>query len=523
MLRKRNKEQRKDWTYHFQHMAIAKKITLMYGGIFSVTLIFLSILLTVNMSTLQQNTMRRELIDTTKEIQFLLENEQTFNNETLTELLRHRYVDATVFSYKENKLYSSNTRSLPPFILPPEINPNARKDSFPMMEEQEAFEKNETYLHAREKKLRQNGYQINIRRESRNGQVEYLLENEKNQQFMLITDHMQTESDFYRIQVFKMIDSNGYWLQHFITKLLFADVVGIFVSFLIGLYISRRIFQPVEAIRSAAERITIEDLSQRIATDGPEDEMKELKVTFNSMIDRLETSFQKQNQFISDASHELRTPISVIQGYANLINRWGKSDPEILQESIDSILTETEHMSTLIRQLLFLAKSDQNRLNAQKAPMLLNEVAEELMREVEVLDVKRKIMFTQEAEVVLYADYDLLKQLLWIHGENAIKYSEEGDEIEVRIWKDKKYGYISIKDHGVGIAEEDLPKIFDRFYRADKSRNKEISGTGLGLSIASWIIECHDGEILVESKLGEGTTFTDKFPLYLPEKSTIQT
>ena len=248
--------------------------------------------------------------------------------------------------------------------------------------------------------------------------------------------------------------------------------------------------------------------------------MKELTVTFNSMIDRLDTSFQKQNQFISDASHELRTPISVIQGYANLINRWGKSDPDILQESIDSILTETDHMSALIRQLLFLAKSDQSKLSVQKAQISLNEVAAELVREMEVLDVSPKITFIEENKVDIFADYDLIKQLLWIHGENALKYSGEGGEIEVKVWKDKKFGYVSVKDNGVGIAEEDIPKIFDRFYRVDKSRNKEISGTGLGLAIAKWIMDSHDGEILVESKPGEGAIFTDKFRLYIPDGKT---
>ena len=137
----------------------------------------------------------------------------------------------------------------------------------------------------------------------------------------------------------------------------------------------------------------------------------------------------------------------------------------------------------------------------------------ELMREVEVLGVNRKIVLHEEDEVMLYADHDMLKQLLWIHGENAIKYSEENTEIEVRIWKDEKYGYLSVCDHGAGIAAEDLDKIFDRFYRADKSRSKEINGTGLGLSIAKWIVECHDGAILVESEVGKGTTFTNRFPL----------
>ena len=152
--------------------------------------------------------------------------------------------------------------------------------------------------------------------------------------------------------------------------------------------------------------------------------------------------------------------------------------------------------------------------------MSLNEVAAELVREMEILDTNRKITLKETEAVDIFADYDLIKQLLWIHGENALKYSGEHGQIEVKVWKDKKFGYVSITDNGAGIAEEDIPKIFDRFYRVDKSRNKGISGTGLGLAIAKWIADSHEGEILVESKVGEGTTFTDKFRLFLPEGKT---
>ena len=270
----------------------------------------------------------------------------------------------------------------------------------------------------------------------------------------------------------------------------------------------------MEQIRSTAERISIEDLSQRIELDGPNDEMKELSETFNSMIDRLEASFHKQNQFISDASHELKTPIAVIQGYANLMNRWGKDDPSVLQESLDSILAETEQMSTLIKKLLLLAKSDQSKVHIVKKPLSLNEVSEEILKELGILETKKNIVYNEEAEVVIFADYALVKQLIWIYVENSLKYTKENGTIAFRIYQDEQYGYISVTDDGIGIKEEDLPYIFDRFYRSDKSRNKEIAGTGLGLSIAKWIMDSHQGEILVESVYGQGTTFTSKFLLY---------
>jgi len=491
----------------FHHLAIAKRITLLYGGIFTLSLLFLSGFMILNISSMQQSTMRRELIGSMELVQQYLDDGKMLSNEGLSGLQKDSYVEISVFSYKENKMYNSVPGNTPPFIL----HPHAGEQRDPDWD----WNKEEPDLpYLREKELKNTGFEINVQRENKSGNLEYILENEAEQQFMLLSTHHRAESGMYRIQVFRMMADGGYMIWNFMSKMLIADIIGIFCAFLIGQYISRRMLKPVEAIREAAERISIEDLSQRISTDGPDDEMKELTVTFNSMIDRLDTSFQKQNQFISDASHELRTPISVIQGYANLINRWGKSDPDILQESIDSILTETEHMSTMIRQLLFLAKSDQSKLSLQKTKMSLNEVAEELVRDMEVLEVNRKITYTEEDAVEILADYDLLKQLLWIHGENALKYSADGGEVEVKVWKDKKFGYVSIRDNGIGIAEEDIPKIFDRFYRVDKSRNKEISGTGLGLAIAKWIVESHDGEIMVESKPGEGTVFIDRFRLY---------
>ena len=490
----------------FHHMAIAKRITLLYGGIFTLSLLFLSGFMILNISSMQQSTMRRELNASIERIEGFLDEGEALTDEALAELLEDMYVEASVFSYGENKMFDSTLGNTPPFIRYPELVPQREPER---LWEKEGMEP--PYL--RENDLKDVGFEISVQRESRSGNIEYILENETDQQFMLLSTHYRTEGGLYRIQAFRMMADGGYMIWNFMSKLLIADIIGIFCAFLIGRYISLRMLKPVEAIRTAAERISIEDLSQRISTEGPEDEMKELTVTFNSMIDRLDTAFQRQNQFVSDASHELRTPIAVIQGYANLINRWGKSDPEILQESIDSILTETDHMSALIRQLLFLAKTDQNRLGLQKKQISLNESAGELVREMGLLHEGREITFTEADEVEIFADEDLIKQLLWIHGENALKYSGKDGKIEVRVWKDKTHGYVSVKDHGVGIAEEDLPRIFDRFYRADKSRNKEISGTGLGLAIASWIMESHDGEILVESVPGEGTVFTDKFPL----------
>lgn len=357
-------------------------------------------------------------------------------------------------------------------------------------------------------------YHIRSLKELGINRQEFILEGPGDQKFMLLSTQYKNEGDKYQIQVFKQLNGNQYFMQSFLWKMLIADFIGIFCAFLAGRYISRRVLKPMEQIRTTAERISIEDLTQRIDLDGPDDEMKELTITFNSMIDRLEKAFHRQNQFVSDASHELRTPISVIQGYASLVNRWGKSNPDVLQESIDSILSETEHMKELINNLLFLAKSDQNRMHAKRVRMCLNDVAQEIVKELDLLQQDRQITYEETEQVEINGDGDLIKQLLWIHGENALKYTTDGGKIHIKVWKDKKYAYVSITDDGMGIAEEEQSKIFDRFYREDKSRNKEISGTGLGLSIAKWIVSSHDGAILVESKRGEGATFIDCFPLW---------
>ena len=512
-----SKTNKKSLFGRFQNLAIAKRITLMYGGIFSFSLLLLSGYFFVNTTILEQNSVRKQLETTIVNIEQFLDNGGTLTNESLKDLLDNKYVEVSVFSYSENEGFNSHVGEIPAFIKqPPQLtNENNGENSVlsGLLNKDEVIEE-----------LSKTEYHIRSLKELGVNRQEFILEGPGEQKFMLLSTQYKKDGDKYQIQAFKQLNGNQYFLQSFLWKMVIADFIGIFCAFLAGRYISRRVLKPVEQIRTTAERISIEDLTQRIDLDGPDDEMKELTITFNSMIDRLEKAFHRQNQFVSDASHELRTPISVIQGYASLINRWGKSNPDVLQESIDSILGETEHMKELISNLLFLAKSDQNRMHAKRARMCLNDVAQEIVKELDLLQKDRQITYEEAEQVEINGDSDLIKQLLWIHGENALKYTTDGGKIHIKVWKDKKYAYVSVADDGMGIAKEEQSKIFDRFYREDKSRNKEISGTGLGLSIAKWIVSSHDGAILVESKRGEGATFIDRFPLWVePEAKKGET
>ncbi len=487
---------------HFGNLAITQRITLVYGGIFSFSLLVLSLFFFLNLTILEQNNIHKQLEKTIDNIEGFLETGKPLTNETLQHLLDHKYVEVSVYSISKQDNCTSYVGEVPEFLkdIPSseQCNQTAKKD----MTAKEEY------------------YRVHWIKELGSNTREFLLESAKNQRVLLISEKFQMGSDTYLIHAFKQLNGNQYLMHAFLTKMMIANLLGVFCACIAGRYISHKILKPVERIRRTAEQISIEDLSKRITIEGPDDEMKELSLTFNSMIDRLEDAFQRQNQFVSDASHELRTPISVIQGYASLINRWGKSDPEVLQESIDSILSETDHMKELIHNLLFLAKSDQNRIHAKKQKICLNDVAQDIVKDLSLIAENRQVRYEGEETVEVFGDNDLLKQLLWIHGENALKYTLDGGKIVIRVWKDQKYAYACVSDDGIGIAKEEQGKIFNRFYREDKSRNKEITGTGLGLSIAKWIADSHDAVILVESKRGEGTTFIDRFPLYVKQEET---
>jgi signal transduction histidine kinase len=196
----------------------------------------------------------------------------------------------------------------------------------------------------------------------------------------------------------------------------------------------------------------------------PDDELRQLALAFNDMLKRLEVSFRQQAQFVADASHELRTPIAVINGYANLLNRWGKYDPAVLQESLDCIIAETEHMSNMAKKMLLLAKEEQAEV--QHLPINLSEIADIVVKEMELCKNKWDVRLNFSGQCVILGDYDMIKQLVWILLDNAVKYSLSSEEgIEIDIFDKDDSVCLSIKDHGIGILEGDLPYIFQRFYQ----------------------------------------------------------
>ena len=271
-----------------------------------------------------------------------------------------------------------------------------------------------------------------------------------------------------------------------------------------GMAFSGGIMRPVRKITETTKKITRETLSTRLDEKQSQEELRELAVVLNAMLENLEQTFTAQDRFVSDAAHELRTPLAVIKGYSQLLSRWGSEDRAILKESLEAIDGETDSMNSLIERLLFLTRS--TLAAPQKEDFFINELVEEVYRETALSDKGVHILSYGEMEAFnILANKAMLKQLIRILTENALKYTPAGGEVTFSCFKKDNNACVAIADGGIGIAEEDLPHIFERFYRADKARIRE-GGTGLGLSIAKKIIDAHGGEIVIESEAGKGTT-----------------
>ena len=295
--------------------------------------------------------------------------------------------------------------------------------------------------------------------------------------------------------------------------------IGVAIAIIMSIILGQKIVRPIKNIIRTTEKITTDDLNQRIEEPKQDDELKTLTQIINQMLDRLENSFENQSKFVSDASHELRTPLAIIKGYAEIIKKRRFSDEEIFEESIDSIINETENMKNLVQKLLFLAKGEITKINTNFQIIEMKEFVQQIHTDTEVSSKSHKFYLEKNEEYKVEADVTLLQQAIRALIENAIKYSEENTNIYIEsIIKDGKKGIVSIRDEGVGISEEDTKRIFDRFYRVDDSRTKATGGTGLGLAIVKRIVEIHKGEIEILSELGKGTKISIILPL-----ATIET
>lgn len=290
------------------------------------------------------------------------------------------------------------------------------------------------------------------------------------------------------------------------------------LSAVIGYLLTRRAMYPVRQITATAEQIgESRDLTRRIALGEGRDEVYVLANTFDRMFDRLEEAFEKEKQFTSDASHELRTPTAVILSTCEYASAHAET-LEQAQSAIGSIQAQAQKMSALISQLLMLSRADQGQEKLQWELLDLSELAELVSEQQQEAAAARGVVIHTRIEphLLLRGDETLLMRLLINLLENAVKYGRDGGSVQLELMQDEESVIGVVRDNGRGIAPENLERIWGRFYQEDASRG-EASGCGLGLSMAKWIVEAHGGSIAAESRLGEGSVFT----FVLPKKNAV--
>lgn len=314
------------------------------------------------------------------------------------------------------------------------------------------------------------------------------------------------------LQVIHPLTNYQSLMNYLLTAMLIAGLGALLLSASIGYYLANYLMKPLQDLRKSMKSVMDKGFNEPIQLSfTSHDEIGDLLKMYNAMMNELQISFTQQQQFIADASHELRTPIQVIEGHLSLLKRWGKDDPEILEESIDTSLTEIVRMRKMIEELLELARREEKSEDSQAN---VEAVVESVVAEMEQLYPEAEILVSKSGENrPIYMTENALSQVVRNIIENGIRYCEKKPEVKIDIEENGDYALIQIKDNGIGIAKEHLPFIFDRFYRVDEARNRQIGGTGLGLSITKMLLGKYNGTIKVKSEKNVGTVFFVKIPL----------
>ena len=301
--------------------------------------------------------------------------------------------------------------------------------------------------------------------------------------------------------------------------------LALMVASLGGQFLAHKALKPVDDITHTARMITSQNLNQRIVPPRVKDEISRLIETFNGMISRLDQSFRQIKQFSSDASHELKTPLTILKGEVEVMLRKERTQQEY-QQTLKSNLEEINRMSHIVEDLLLLSRADTGQIKLNKGDINLTEILTEVVAQMDMLARSKRLdlsMLNHHEEVHVFGDALRIRELFINLIENGIKYTEQGGSIHISLQKEfstpgridkerERFVKIVVTDTGIGISKEDQEKVFNRFFRVDKARSREQGGSGLGLSICHWIVEAHQGEIKVESELGKGSSFIVKLP-----------
>lgn len=299
-------------------------------------------------------------------------------------------------------------------------------------------------------------------------------------------------------------------LHNLFIVLSFTYLILVFVLYLIMYYVASKAIKPVQKLIQSASQINESNISSRLPLPNNKDEIYKLATTFNDLLNRIENSIEQQKQFTADASHEMRTPLTIIKGTLEVLLRKERT-PEHYEQKINEVISQTDRLSYLFDQLLQLARAESNNTIIKKEKIILKEKIDHLINGGDLLLNKNQIKYNIPTNCVVFADAALLDRILENIISNAIKYNTPNGNITFE-WNEKSNSLL-IKDEGIGISKDQQPYLFNRFYRADNSRSSETKGNGLGLSIVKKLCELQHIKISVESAENKGTSFTLQFPV----------
>jgi two-component system, OmpR family, sensor kinase len=316
------------------------------------------------------------------------------------------------------------------------------------------------------------------------------------------------------LHIGRSLDSLERFLEEYRVLYMYSVPLILAISCAVGWFLAGRALKPFEEITRTAERITYENLNTQITTDRKEEEVQRLVHSFNSMVRRLDESFQKMRKFNADVAHELRTPLAILQGETEVALRAPNLSEEI-QSVLISNLEELDRLTRLVNDMLTLAEAEAGRHVMAKAPVNLRSLLQDLIDQMRLLATIRNIQIELQGPEDLWVDADQpwLRRAFVNLLDNAIKYSRDGGKVTLSIAIEGPAAILRIKDDGIGISSEDIPRVFDRLYRADPARSRVSGGTGLGLTMVKWIVEAHKGTIQVTSQPDKGAVFKVAIPV----------
>ncbi len=352
--------------------------------------------------------------------------------------------------------------------------------------------------------------------EAMGGKVSFeTLRDRDNRPLRIMTSSIEGEGgSSFVLQVATSLKVISSTLTKFLFILIISGPILLIFSAFGGYLFVKKAFLPVKKIVRTAKRITAENLSHRLEPIDGKDEIGELAETFNDMISRLEMSFKQVKQFSSDVSHELKTPLTAIRGEIEVTLR-KERELEGYKNTLKSLLEETDKLERIVENLLFLSRMDSQGIKFSFRRFALDESLLEIFEKIEKIAETKNVhlILKKIQQVNVEGESNQIERAIINLIGNAIKYTPEGGRIEMSLEKERGFAKFTIKDTGMGIPDDELPYIFDRFYRVDKARSRETGGSGLGLAIVKWIVEAHKGKIEVKSKVGKGTIFIVLLPL----------